>query len=111
MFRLARNLLLYWLSIHWNAVGIFAPADFDQGDTGNPTYRNWGDGRANFFGLTAAHAERNWDDLVADFPHGIGHNMRSFCYSYDKDYPKRAVRVSSVAFVALEAVAVVGWLV
>lgn len=111
MFRLARNLLLYWLSIHWNALGIFAPASFDEGDTGNPMYRNWGDGRANFFGLTAGHAERNWRDLARNFPRSLGHSMRAFCFNFVGDYVKRGVRVSCAAFVVMEAVAVAGWLV
>lgn len=103
---------VYWLSIHWNALGIFAPASFDRGDTeSDGRYLDWGEGRRNLFGLGASHAAKNWQDMVADFPRSIGHNMRSFCFSYYEDYPKRAVRIASLAFVVLEVVAVVGWLV
>lgn len=62
---------VYWLSIHFNALGIFAPASFDAGDT-ESTYANWGEGRAALFGLGADHAARNWRDLVADFPNSLG---------------------------------------
>jgi hypothetical protein len=107
--RLALALFCYWLSIHWNAVGIFAPARFDAGDTGTH-YPDWGAGRADHFGLTGEHFGRNWVDLWGDFPARRGHHMRSFVYSYVTDYPKRAGRVASVVFIALEVVAVVGWL-
>lgn len=102
---------VYWLSIHWNAIGLFAPASFDRGDTDTEgRYWDWGEGRKALFGLGAEHAAKNWADLVRAFPGSLGHSMRSFCFSYVKDYPKREVRVASAAFVVMEAVAVVGWL-
>lgn len=101
---------LYWLSIHFNAVGVFASGSFDGGDTGTPRYGNWGDGRRDAFGLMACHYWRNHDDLWRQFPYSIGHNMRSFCFNYMQDYVKRGTRVSCLAFVVLEIVAVVGWL-
>jgi len=109
MLRAILMLPIYWLSIHWNAIGLFAPASFDRGDT-ESSYADWGEGRKRLFGLGADHAARNWADMLADFPKSIGHNMRSFCFSYVKDYPKRGVRVACFAFVVLEVAAVVGWL-
>ncbi len=101
---------VYWLSIHWNAIGMFAPGGFDRGDTeSDGRYLDWGDGRRKLFGLGEDHAARNWRDMAADFPGSLGHNMRSFCFSYVNDYPKRGVRVASLAFVVVEIAAVIGW--
>ena len=120
-----RGILLlpvYWISIHMNAIGVFAPGSFDQGDTNTPEsvmaggtivvrdrYANWGEGRRNLFGLGAAHAARNWRDMIRSRGRGLGHHLRSFGYSWVDDYVKRGARVSSLSYVVMEKIAIAGW--
>lgn len=101
---------VYVVSIHLNALGVFAPAEFDRGDTGNPQIADWGEGRRDLFGLGGAHARRNLADMRADGLESLGHNLRSFGYSWMEDYVKRGTRVSSLAFVLALWGGVLGWI-
>lgn len=100
---------VYVVSIHLNALGVFAPSEFDRGDTGNPTIADWGEGRRDLFGLGGEHARRNLADLRRKG--WSGHNLRSFGYSWMEDYVKRGTRVSSLAFVVALWGGALGWIV